>query len=64
MSNQIRIESATTAATNGGDAAVGSRRRSLLILAAIGGLGVEVTEFEHEALVCGRYLERSKGVNS
>ena len=43
-------------ATDGGDAAVGGRRRTLLVLAAVGGLRLEVTELEHEALVGGGHL--------
>ena len=50
------MDKVAAGATDGGDAAVGGRRRTLLVLAAVGGLRLEVTELEHEALVGGGHL--------
>ena len=50
------MDKVAAGATDGGDAAVGGRRRTLLVLAAVGGLRLEVTQLEHEALVGGGHL--------
>ena len=52
------LDKVAAGATDGGDAAVGGRRRTLLVLAAVGGLRLEVTELEHEALMSGGHLEQ------